>query len=170
MDEGLELSLAAELVTEYTPYAADETDDAKIVQLSPIPASLAAELDAFEHFRTSQLNCLRHGAKVGETTFAGDRASCLRFLNYLRMHKGQAEPSLSLLACAEVGAWAQSYMQHLLDNFAGGEVGAKSHGARRAKRAAHLAPDLAGEAHRDAALHAAAGAGCLVHDGDRLNL
>jgi len=45
------------LVTEYTPYAADEADDAKIVQLSPIPASLAAELDAFEHFRTAQLNC-----------------------------------------------------------------------------------------------------------------
>jgi len=75
MDEGLELSLAAELVTSYTPYAADEADDAKIVQLSPIPASLAAELDAFEHFRTSQLNCLDriiNGATYAATTVEGD--------------------------------------------------------------------------------------------------
>jgi len=67
-------------VTEYTPYAADEADDAKIVQLSPIPASLAAELDAFEHFRTAQLNSTG-SSTARRTPQRRSRATCRSWIS-----------------------------------------------------------------------------------------
>ena len=115
--EAEDQSFAQEL-TSMASFAATPADELKVrnVQLSPVPAELASQLEAFLAHRTSVFAARRQGAAVVDLSCESDKASLLRFYGWLvttdRVPEG-ASPLLELLGHEDLGDHAQAYAEWL---------------------------------------------------------
>ena len=78
-DEHAEISIAHELVSDYSCYASIEEDDQKIEKLQTISTQLERELDDWKAFRTSTINRHRTGSVVADISHEGHVQTFLRF-------------------------------------------------------------------------------------------
>jgi hypothetical protein len=104
-----------ELVMEFCGFECLPEDDAKMTQLpaAKINKQLASELKDLESFRTSMLQHDRYTSAVKAETFATEKASLLRFLNWYSGEYSVEYPTLDILRRADLGQRVQAYTMSL---------------------------------------------------------
>ena len=108
-EEGLDFT--TELVMVFCGFESLPEDDAKITQLpaAKINQQLARELKDLESIRTSMLQHDRYTSAVKAETFATEKASLLRFLNWYSGEYSVEFPTLDILRRADLGQRVQAY-------------------------------------------------------------
>ena len=114
-DEHLEMSWSYELVSDFTPYAEIESDNAKVTKLSTLSAALKDDLEQFKAYRTATINRFRVGSKVEPITHQGEVETLLRFFGYIHAVKEVRDPSMKLLRQQDIGQIVEDYTRHLED-------------------------------------------------------
>ena len=112
-DEHLEMSWSYEIVSDFTPYAEIESDNAKVTKLSTLSAALKADLEQFKAYRTATINRFRVGSKVEPITHQGEVETLLRFFGYVHTIKEVREPSMKLLRQDSIGQVVEDYTKYL---------------------------------------------------------
>ena len=113
-EELADIDLATELLMTPLPHAEslECAEKCSNMQLSPVPASVDRQLEAYKAFRQCEFNRHREGTQVVSTTVDGDSANALRWLGYVKQQYKQV-PSLCLFANEHVGEWTQSWLEKL---------------------------------------------------------
>ena len=101
----------SELVLEWVQWEGDDADDASVGQLQNVSRQLQKELTELESFRCSKLNRFRITSAVQPSTFAGERACLLRFLQWYSTTFNIAEPDLDVLRRDDTGERIQQYAE-----------------------------------------------------------
>lgn len=106
-------SARSELVLDFVQFEAVELDDNSVGQLQRIGRKLEKELLDLESFRTSKLNRLRITSAVQPSTFAGEKAALLRFMQWYSTTFDVVEPTMDLLRRPDLGERVQQYAEWL---------------------------------------------------------